>query len=169
MAAALMRDDPAAAARALDESIALGRRGTSGGLLGYALSHRALLRSDANDLDGARRDVQDAVRHSHDRGDRPMLTTALECAVAVLQRLGRDEASAMVAGALGAGVTSGVARSLAGGMVADLGVVDALARAQAELGDAQYAAARRRGAEMGLDEAVDYVLKVLDVAEPAIR
>ena len=39
--------------RALDESIELGRRGTSGGLLGFALARRSVMRADAGDLAGA--------------------------------------------------------------------------------------------------------------------
>ena len=52
-AVALARDDPAAAASALDESIELGRFGTSGGLLGFALARRSVLRADAGDRAGA--------------------------------------------------------------------------------------------------------------------
>jgi hypothetical protein len=166
-AVALMRDEPAAASRALDESVALGRLGTGGGLLGYVLSRRAVLRADAGDLDGARRDAREAVKHSHGRGDRPMLTSALECSVVVFQRLGRDEAAAVLAGALTAGVSSSVSRALAGGMIADLEVDDRLEQSRAALGEAQYAAARSRGAELTLDETVTYVLNVLDVADGA--
>ncbi len=169
MAVAVMRDDPEAAARALDESVALGRLGTSGGLLGFALSRRAVLRAEAGDVDGAWRDARDAVKHSHERGDRPMLATAIECAVAVLQRLGRDEAAAVLAGALAAGVTTGVARPLNEGLLADLGVGDALDRVQAELGEQQYAAAASRGGELTLDETVGYVLSVLEVVEVGAR
>ncbi len=169
MAVAIMRDDPAAASRALDESVDLGRLGTSGGLLGFALSRRAVLRAEAGDVDGARRDARDAVKHSHERGDRPMLTSALECSVAVLQRLGRDEAAAVLAGALAAGVTTGVAGPLTGGVVADLGVGDALDRIRGELGEQPFAAATARGAELTLDEVVVYVLSVLDVAEAPAR
>jgi hypothetical protein len=168
-AVAIMRDDPAGAARALDESIALGRLGTSGGLLGFALSRRAVLRAGAHDVEGARRDIREAVKHSHDRGDRPMLAVALECAVAVLARLGRDEAAAVLAGAISGGVVTGVARPLPGAIVADLGLQEALDRARAALGEEQYAAAQARGAEITLDDTVAYVLNVLDVVEPAVR
>ena len=169
MAVAIMGDEPDAASRALDEAISLGRLGTGGGLVGYALSRRAVLRAEAHDVDGARRDAREAVKHSHERGDRPMLTSALECAVAVLQQFGRDEAAAVLAGALAVGVTTGVARSLAAGMVADLGIDAMLARARTALGEAEYAAAMSRGATLTLDETVGYVLSVLDVAEPAAR
>ncbi len=165
----MTRDDPEAASRALDESVALGRLGTSGGLLGYTLSRRAVLRANAHDHAGAVRDAREAVKHSHERGDRPMLTSALECAVAVLQRLGRDEAAAVLAGAIASGITTGVPRPLTGGVVADLGVSDAVERARAALGEEQDAAAASRGAQMTLDEVVAYVLSVLDVVEPAAR
>ena len=50
---------------------------------------------------------REAVRHGHERGDRPMLSSALECSVAVLHAMGRDEAAALLAGALLAGVATG--------------------------------------------------------------
>jgi hypothetical protein len=163
-AVALARDDPAAAARALDESIELGRLGTSGGLLGFALARRSVLRADAGDHAGASRDVREAVKHGNERGDRPMLTSALECAVAVFHALGRDEAAAVLAGALAAGVATGIARPITGGLVADLGVAAALDRVRAVLGDDAYSDAAARGAAMSLDETVAYVFSVLDVA-----
>ncbi len=164
-AVALSRDDPRAAAAALDESIELGRRGTSGGLLGFALARRSMMRVETRDLSGARRDAREAVKHGHERGDRPMLTSALECTAAVLHAVGHDEAAAVLAGALGAGVTSGVSRPLTGGLVADLGVAAALGRARETLGDQAYSDATARGAALTLDETVAYVFSVLDVVE----
>ena len=163
-AVALTRDDPEGAARALDESIALGRLGTSGGLFGFALARRAVLRADAGDHAGALRDTREAVKHGHERGDRPMLTSALECAVAVFHALGRDEAAAVLAGALAAGVTTGIQRPLTGGLVADLEIASALERTRRVLGDEAYADATARGATMSLDDTVAYVFNVLDVA-----
>ena len=146
-AVALAHDDPVAAARALDESIEVGRRGTSGGLLGFALARRSVLRADVGDFAGARRDAREAVKHGHERGDRPMLSSALECSVAVLHAMGRDEAAAVLAGGLLAGVASGMPRSVTGGLVADLGVADALEESRAALGEDEYldrARTRRR-------------------------
>jgi predicted ATPase/class 3 adenylate cyclase len=163
-AVALTRDDPQAAASALDESIELGRLGTSGGLLGFALARRAVLRAETGDHAGARRDAREAVKHGHERGDRPMLTSALECTLAVLHTLGHDEAAAVLAGALAAGVTTGIARPLTGGLVADLGVAAALTRVRDALGDEVFADATARGAAMSLDETVGYVFSVVDVA-----
>ena len=97
-----------------------------------------------------------------------MLTSALECSVAVLHAIGHDEAAVVVAGALGAGVTTGVEHAVTGGLFADLGVADALQRARATLGEPVYGDALRRGAELSLDETVAYVLSVLDVAAPAV-
>jgi hypothetical protein len=163
-AVALAHDDPLGAARALDESIELGRRGTSGGLLGFALARRSVLRADAGDFAGARRDAREAVRHGNERGDRPMLSSAMECSVAVLHAMGRDEAAAVLAGALLTGVTTGMPRSVTGGLVADLGVADALDEARAALGEDEYLTALGRGAELSLDETVAYLFNVLDVA-----
>jgi predicted ATPase/class 3 adenylate cyclase len=167
-AVALAHDDQLAAARALDESIELGRRGTSGGLLGFALARRSVLRAEAGDYAGARRDAREAVKHGHERGDRPMLSSALECSVAVLHAMGRDEAAAVLAGALLAGVATGMPRSVTGGLVADLGVADALDEARGALGEDEYLTALGRGAELSLDDTVAYVLSVLDVAALAV-
>jgi hypothetical protein len=163
-AVALAHDDPIGAARALDESIEIGRLGTSGGLLGFALARRSVLRADAGDFAGARRDAREAVKHGHERGDRPMLSSALECSVAVLHAMARDEAAAVLAGALLAGVATGMPRSVTGGLVADLGVAEALEESRAALGEEEYFAALGRGAELTLDEVVAYVFSVLDVA-----
>jgi hypothetical protein len=167
-AVALAHDDPIAAARALDESIEVGRRGASGGLLGFALARRSVLRADAGDFAGARRDAREAVKHGHERGDRPMLSSALECSVAVLHAMGRDEAAAFLAGALLAGVATGLPRSVTGGLVADLGVADALDESRAVLGEDEYLTALGRGAELSLDDTVAYVFNVLDVAALAV-
>lgn len=167
-AVALAHDDPIGAARALDESIEVGRRGTSGGLLGFALARRSVLRAESGDIAGARRDAREAVKQGHERGDRPMLTSALECSAAVLHAMGRDEAAAMLAGALLAGVATGMPRSVTGGLVADLGVADAVEQSRAALGEDEYETALARGAELSLDGVVAYVLSVLDVAALAI-
>jgi len=163
-AVALTHDDRIGAAHALDESIQIGRLGTSGGLLGFALARRSVLRADAGDFAGARRDAREAVKHGHERGDRPMISSALECSVAVLHAMGRDEAAAVLAGAILEGVATGVPRTVTGGLVADLGVAGALDEARAALGEEEYLAALGRGAQMSLDETVAYVLSVLDVA-----
>jgi hypothetical protein len=167
-AVALAHDDPIAAARALDESIEFGSRGASGGLLGFALARRSVLRADAGDFAGARRDAREAVRHGNERGDRPMLSSALECSVAVLHAMGRDEAAAVLAGALLAGVATGMPRSVTGGLVADLGVAGALEESRAVLGEEEYLNALGRGAELTLDDTVAYVFTVLDVAALAV-
>ena len=165
LAVALAHDEPERSQRALDESIALAREGTSGGLLGFALGRRALLRADAGDVAGAQRDARAAVSHSHQRGDGPMLTAALECVVGVFEKLGREEAAAVVAGALESGTVAAVQRPLDVGMSAGLGVAASLARVRDALGAEQYSAAHAQGALMSADSAVEYVLSVLDVAE----
>jgi len=75
----------------------------------------------------------------------------------------------VLAGAQAAGVASGVARPLTGGLVGDLGLAAAaLDEVRETLGDSLYAHATRRGAEMTLDDTVAYVLTVLDVAALAV-
>jgi hypothetical protein len=55
-------------------------------------------------------------------------------------------------------------RSVTGGLVADLGVADALDEARVALGEDEYLTALGRGAEFSLDETVAYLFSVLDVA-----
>ncbi len=59
-------------------------------------------------------------------------------------------------------------RSVTGGLVADLGVADALEESRAALGEDEYLIALGRGAELSLDEIVAYVFSVLDVAALAV-
>jgi hypothetical protein len=82
--------------------------------------------------------------------------------------MGHDEAAAVLAGALSAGVATGVSRPLTGGLVGDLNVAAALDGAEATLGDDAYRDATARGAAMTLDETVAYVFSVLDVAAIAV-
>jgi hypothetical protein len=82
--------------------------------------------------------------------------------------MGRDEAAAVLAGALLAGVATGMPRSVTGGLVADLGVADALDESRAALGEDEYFAALGRGGELSLDDVVAYVFDVLDVAAYAV-
>jgi predicted ATPase/class 3 adenylate cyclase len=161
-AVALTYTDPDEAARALDESIALGRLGTGGGLLGYALARRSVLRSATGDIEDARRDAREAVKHAQERGDRPMLATALDCSVAVLHALHHDEAAAVLAGSLLAGVVRGAPGAVTGGLVGDLGVSESLEEARVALGDDEYESAIGRGEQMTLDETVTYLFTVLD-------
>ncbi len=97
-----------------------------------------------------------------------MLSSALECTVAVFHATGHDEAAALLAGALGEGVATAVPRPMTGGLVADLGVAGTLQEVQAALGDDAFHDALGRGASMNLDETVAYVFSVLDVAALAV-
>jgi predicted ATPase/class 3 adenylate cyclase len=167
-AVTLATEDPDAAAAALDECIELGRLGTGGGLLGFALARRSAIRAQAGEVSGARADAREAVKMAHERGDRPMLSIALQCSAAVLHASGRAEAAAVLVGALGAGIATG-RRATSGALVADLNLEVAVEASRHALGDEEYRSAMARGAELSLDETVAYVLDVLDVAELAAR
>jgi hypothetical protein len=164
VAFALAEEDPDGAARALDESIELGRLGTGGGLLGFALARRGVLRARDRDLAGASADMREAVKQGYERGDRPMLSSALQCAVPVLEAMGRHEAAALIAGAHRGGVATGVRRERLGALVGDLGIDEALHRAREALGEEAYQDAFDRGGRFSFDEAVSFVLSALDVA-----
>jgi predicted ATPase/class 3 adenylate cyclase len=167
VAVAVWREDRAAAARALDEAIRMAQTGVGGGLLGYALARRAVLRADRGDCPGAVRDIIDALRRASDRSDRPMLTTALECAMAVLEAVGRPEATLVLAGSLEDERNNWAGRSLDFGMASDLGMVPRVRRAIEACGP-EAKAVRLRGRALDVDDAVAYALAELaGVAESA--
>jgi predicted ATPase/class 3 adenylate cyclase len=169
LAVALAESDPEAAALALDESINLGRQGLGGGLLGFGLARRAALRAQTGELAGATADAREALLQGRERGDLPMLSSALQCSVPVLTALGRHEAAAIVVGAQRAGVTTGRPRERLGAIVSDLGIDDALDEARAVLGEDEYRQALERGARLPRDDVLEYVINALDVAELATR
>jgi hypothetical protein len=72
-----IRDDPAMAAEALEEGIALIEEGASDILLGFALGLSAELRGSAGDTAGALRALREAVARSVAVGDRPAVITVL--------------------------------------------------------------------------------------------
>jgi hypothetical protein len=93
-----------------------------------------------------------------------MLSSALQCAVPVLEAMGRHEAAALIAGAHRGGVATGVRRERLGALVGDLGIDEALHRAREALGEEAYQDAFDRGGRFSFDEAVSFVLSALDVA-----
>ncbi|MFN8025501.1 MAG: adenylate/guanylate cyclase domain-containing protein [Acidimicrobiia bacterium] len=160
VAVALWSDDRTASGRALDEAIRMAQTGVGGGLLGYALARRAVLRADRADCAGAVRDITDALRRASDRGDRPMLTIVLECAMAVLESAGRPEATLVLAGSLENVRNNWAGRSLDFGMASDLGMVERVRRAAEAAGD-DAVAVRKRGRGLDVDDAVAYALAEL--------
>ena len=167
VAVATWHDDRAASGRALDEAIRMGQMGIGGGGLGYALARRAVLRADRNDHAGAVRDITDALRRATDRGDRPMLTIALECAMAVLEGAGRHEATLVLAGSLENERNQWAGRSLDFGMASDLDMAARVRRAVEETGDGAKAA-RARGRTLDVDDAVAYALAELAGAAESV-
>jgi predicted ATPase/class 3 adenylate cyclase len=161
-------DDPVGAAKALDECIELARTGPGGGLLGFALARRGALRANEGDLTGARSDTREALRNGFERGDRPMLASALQCAMPALVAMGRVEAAAVVSGARRSNATGG-RRERLGAIVSDLRIEESLAEARDALGDDAYQRAVARGAELSIDDAVTFALDALDAAELAAR
>jgi predicted ATPase len=164
VALAMWAEDRVVAVRALDESIRLAQAGVAGGLLGYALGRRAVLRADRRDIVGAVRDVREAIRQAGDRGDHPMLTTAIECAMAVLEASGRPEATLVLAGSFQQMVTQWVGRTLDFGLVRDLDMVERVRRARGVLGEAS-AAAQARGRTLDLDAAVAFARAELELLQ----
>jgi len=157
VAVATWSDDRAASGRALDEAIRMGQTGIGGGGLGYALARRAVLRADRNDFAGSVRDLKYALSRATDRGDRPMLTIALECAMAVLAGAGHHEATLVLAGSLENERNQWAGRSLDFGMASDLELVERVRRAVDATGEGAQPA-RARGRTLDVDDAVAYAL-----------
>jgi predicted ATPase/class 3 adenylate cyclase len=161
VALAMWAEDRVVAVRALDDAIRLAQGGVAGGLLGYALGRRAVLRADRRDVAGAVRDVRDAIRQADDRGDHPMLTTAIECAMAVLEAADRPEATLVLAGSFQHMISEWVGRTLDFGLVNDLDMVERVRRARSALGDAA-AGAQARGRTLALEDAVAFARAELE-------
>ena len=90
-----------------------------------------------------------------------MLTTAIECAMAVLEAAGRPEATLVLAGCFQQMVAQWAGRTLDFGLVRDLDMVERVRRARGVLGEAS-AAAQARGRTLDLEEAVAFARAELE-------
>ena len=157
-----LHDDPVAASAAAEENISLTRAGASGATFGHVLPIRAELRARAGEALGALRDLEEALMHSYDKGDRVMLTVAFDRGVTVLALLGHPELAAIVAGIAGS-TTLAPLSILPPAERADREAT--LEQLRAALGDATYDAAVTRGSAMSLDVAVDHTVTELQRIE----
>ena len=146
----LWRDDPAAAAPMLDESIALIGAGANTVVLPMILSVRALISVGDRDQSGACRAFRDALVCAYDKGDLPALVTVLDYEIQAWAALGEYELAAIFGGP----ITGPLGES---GTLPAFEIPHrdaALAHARDALGVDAYAAAAARGRAMSLDELV---------------
>jgi hypothetical protein len=110
------------------------------------------------DSSGALRDLEEALVHSYDKGDRVMATVAFDRGATVLASLGHPEQAAVLAGVAMATPLASLS------IVPPIERADrdaALAQLRTAVGDTSYDAAVARGSAMSLDAAVDYAISEL--------
>jgi hypothetical protein len=154
---ALITDDVAAALAALDESIALARRGAGPQSFGTALRLAAVIRIRNGDLPHAVRDLREAIERSHRGGWRLTFDASILSGIEILFRLDHLEQAAVFDGIASIGLTP---EYRAGREWAHLHA--AIESARAALGPDQYDHAFQTGAQLTYDQAVEHTLRVLD-------
>jgi predicted ATPase/class 3 adenylate cyclase len=149
-----IRDDPAIAAEALEEGIALIEEGASDILLGFALGLRAELRGSAGDTLGALRALREAVARSVAVGDHPAVITVLARCLPLLIRVDAEFAVS-IAGA----VLDGPHAPMAMIPVSEKPTIAAhLASLTAVIGSERFEELRAGGIEMPYDGLIAFVL-----------
>jgi hypothetical protein len=151
---AIWPEEPQAALRLIEDSLALTRAGASDMILGMALSWAGIIRARTGDLPGALAALQEAMAQRHAEGNRLFLGMMLQVAAAVLARLGEAEPAAVLAGAFSAHFPPDIS---AVHEDEKLGIGEARSLARRALGEAAYRAALARGAAMDDHEVVEYV------------
>ena len=135
------RTDSPHAEPMLDESIALVRAGANSVMYPVMLSIKALVRANAGDVDGTCAAFHEAIRVGNDKGDLPVLASALDYSVQALATLGESETAATICGALDDRL-----RTLATNPAYEIPHREqALESARRDLGDVGYEAALARG------------------------
>jgi predicted ATPase len=153
-----IRDDPALAAEALEEGIALIEEGASDILLGFALGLRAELRGNAGDSAGALRALREAVERSVAVGDHPAVMTVLARCLPLLARV-NAEFAASVAGA----VLEGPYAPMAMIPVTDRPTITAdVSSLTALVGRERFEELRADGIEMSYDGLIAFLLSGMD-------
>ena len=150
-----LRDDPAAALNAAEQSIEIGRRSPSNfGSVGSVLAVAGGLRSRLGDPSGAFELLRESLLIARDQGARPQLAAALDWALSPLSKIGRTEAAAVFVGALSKGSLFGVS-DFPGVESARAKILE---RVRSAIGDDRTDALISQGAAMNYDEIVEYAI-----------
>jgi predicted ATPase/class 3 adenylate cyclase len=158
----LARSAPDEALAALEECIGIMRVGTAAarrGALGSALSNVAQLRARQGDQLGALTALRESIACIDRIGDRPQLVAAVDWAIAILERFGHPDPTAVLVGVAVDGPLAALnnfpgARRVHG---------DAkLAPLETELGTDTYRALVEQGAAMSYEEVVHFLFDEID-------
>jgi hypothetical protein len=154
-----LRDDPDAATKALEESIALTRAGAGDGIFAHSLALLAPLRARARDLEGAITAVREALTYAHDTDDPAAIATAMASAVEVGYAARDPEIAAVLAGILDSDAFRPDLLPNDAHLLTRQRILEA---ARATLGDDAYESAFARGVAMSYDAGLAYALGELD-------
>jgi predicted ATPase len=158
---ALRHRRPDEALAALDQSVALARRGAGTIALPIALTFAALAAASLGDADGARARLRAAVEECVRNDDWAILTQGIDAAVDIFSYRGEARAAAVLAGAVETTLAP-----LRAPYVASRGPGRAvrtanLARARETLGESRYQQARAEGVAMSREDALAFTLQHL--------
>jgi predicted ATPase len=158
---ALRHRHPDEALAALDQSVALARRGASTIVLPQALCHAAQAAASLGDADGASTRLRDALKECLRNDDWAILTMGLDTAVDIFSYRGEARAAAVLSGAVETTLAPLRFPPIAS-RGPGLAVRTAnLARAQQELGDSSYQQAHAEGVAMSRQDALAFTLQHL--------
>jgi predicted ATPase len=147
--------DPQRAAAALEESIALTRKGGGDGIYGVALAGLAVLASDSGDAPKAIALLDEAARHGRDSGNQVTVGIAAGLGVVVMTNLSELQLAAILSGA--GGETIGGMRAAGFNSRYD----HAVAELRQTLGSSSFDAAFAKGAGMSHEQTAAFFISEL--------
>jgi hypothetical protein len=154
---------PDEALAALDQSVAIIRRGASTAVLVAALCYAAQAAAALGDADGARARLKDVLQEALRYDELPILTQGLDVAVDIFSHRGDAWAAAVLAGAVETTLAPPPGRSAdfsrRGPALAAR--TANLARSREQLGDRRYEQARGEGVTMSRQDALSFALQHL--------
>jgi ATP/maltotriose-dependent transcriptional regulator MalT len=159
---ALRHRHPDEALAALDQSVALAKRGAASTVvLATALSYAAQAAAALGEADGARARLRDALEEAQRNDDWIVLAMSLDAAVDIFSNRGEARSAAVLAGAVETTLAP-LRFPYTSSHGPGLAVRTAnLARARQELGDSLYQQARAQGAAMSRQDALAFTLRHL--------
>jgi predicted ATPase len=148
---AYLRQDPARAAAALDQSIAITRSGAGDGVYAYALMLAAVLASGSGDANTAILLLEEAVHYGRDSGNQITIIVAVVFGLIIMANLGESEVAATLSAARGEELIRAWQ---------SIGILpeyeDTVGHLRLQLGSAAFDAALARGAAMSHEQIVAF-------------